>query len=54
MPMKASNDTKWDRTYYLPISRKHVVLRNVVDSIILLIIIMIITVVFWRCIHSAH
>ena len=57
--MKVSNDN-WDRTSELPICLKHVVLPNVVDTIILVIIIIIIIiiklliVVFWRCIHVAH
>jgi hypothetical protein len=54
MSMKHSNDD-WDRTSELPICPKHAILPNVVDTIILVIIIIkILIVVFWRCIHIAH
>jgi hypothetical protein len=53
MPMKVSNDTNSDRTSDIPICPKHLDLPNVVDTIVLvIIIIMILTVVFWRCIRS--
>jgi len=53
--MKVSSDTNWDRTSDLPICPKHVVLYNVVDTIILvIIIIMIIIVEFWLYVHIAH
>jgi len=54
MPMKDSNDTHWNRTSYLPICPKHVVLSNVLYIIILVIIIMIIVVDFCPYVHIAH
>ena len=54
-PMKVNSDTNWDRTSYLPICPKQIVLSNVVDPIILVIIIIkIMIVVFRRYVNIAH
>ena len=54
--MKASNYTNWERISDLPICPKHVVLSNIVYTIILVVIIIIIIMifVFWRYVYIAH